>query len=158
MHGYHPAPHRKLPSDVLPVPPESQIALILARIEPDFFTFCSILPLTHVRSLHKFQYCDELLKDAFKIDFLVVLEKRHIDIGHQCVRCCYLKVFLIGDRCENTRENKRGCFRSLTKLNFLTSLCRYILSAPHYLHLQSHRKCVVNSQRKSSVTAQYASC
>jgi len=42
-------------------------------------------------------------------DMLVVFEKRDIDIGHQCVRC-YLKIFLIGGRYENTRENKTWVF------------------------------------------------
>jgi hypothetical protein len=90
-------------------------------------------------------------------DILVMFEKRHIDIGHQCVRC-YLKNFLLGGRYENTQKIKRGCFRSLTKLSFPTLLFRYIFNAPHYVHVQSHRNSLVNSQRKSSVTAQYASC
>jgi len=93
-------------------------------------------------------------------DILVLFEKLHIDIGHQCVRC-YLRIFLIGVRYENTRENKAWVFPEPNKTQFPhTTFYIYIFNAPHYVHDQSHRNSGVNSQRESSVTAQYmcASC
>jgi hypothetical protein len=50
-------------------------------------------------------------------DILVAFEKRHIDIGHQCVRC-YLKIFVIEVRYENTLENKTWLFPEPDKTQF----------------------------------------
>jgi hypothetical protein len=159
MRGYHPAPHRKLPSDVLPVPYWSPNIFNSSPNRSRFLyiLFCPAINTCYDRYINYnivINYWKMLLRLS---DILVVFEKRHIDIGHQCVRC-YLKIFLIGVATKIHEKIKRGCFRSQTKLNFLTSLLRYIFSAPHYVHVQSHRNPVVSSQRKSSVTAQYASC